>query len=196
MSIAQRPPRAPGAALMAAGRLPFRADLHPDEAAPEAWRALTASGPEPLAVRRAGFAGPDGGLLPHAPGLRGLWDRLQAGLAPQAHRPLGLIYLHRGHQFDTASPVLADLLRLIGHRGAAWALRAETPAALADALDLARQIATLRGPLLVLSDPTRRLPDPARPCPALRFLLLGLPEDHRPAARLPSPSRSLVQETA
>ncbi|PLP59157.1 hypothetical protein CYK37_11810 [Mesorhizobium loti] len=70
---------------------------------------------------------------------------------------LAILYLHRGHQLDTRSPILQQLLHLVGATGPVFALRADNDVARRDAKIMSRALLHCHGRILVLADETRRL---------------------------------------
>ena len=131
-----------------------------------AWRRLNGLC-ESTELEQAGFV--DGRSISlHSGQLREHWRKVLT----LSETPI-LIYLHRGHQPDTRSPILQYLLNMIDHRGPVHALRVESNAALRDAFDVSRGLATQLGLVLVLSDPTERIAAKSRTSAPLRYLLLG-----------------------
>lgn len=68
-----------------------------------------------------------------------------------------ILYLHRGHQPDTRSPILQHLIPLIGAGGPIFALRVEDDRARQDAMTMAHALLNEHGQVLVLTDEIRRL---------------------------------------
>lgn len=90
----------------------------------------------------------------HAPELVSLWTKLRS---EHDADDCTLLYLHRGHQIDTKTPLLQHLLNLLDHKGAVFALRVESEADHEDAQAFAQALASDHGAVLVLHDPTDRL---------------------------------------
>lgn len=166
--------------LLAAGTLPDRPMSRPVVPPGDGsgagrlinWRRLQAvSERTPIAIQHFDEdapppTGPQRNL--HASRLRDHWTHLcQAVDAPM------LVYLHRGHQTETHSPILQHLLQLLDYRGPVHALRVETRDDFRDAMVMARALAAKSNLALVLRDPTERLTTRSSPQRRMRFALLG-----------------------
>jgi hypothetical protein len=90
----------------------------------------------------------------HDRSLAELLHRVRASLCDEAP---AILYLHRGHQLDTRSPVLQSLLNLLEIERNVFSLRVEDAAALHDALTLASGLLHRHERVLVLHDEIERV---------------------------------------
>lgn len=86
---------------------------------------------------------------------------------------LSILYLHRGHQLDTRSPILQWLLPLIGGTGPVFALRVDDEIARQDAMIMAQALLQRNRRVLVLTDETRRLCPHKTAAPVITYTVLA-----------------------
>ncbi|MER9408709.1 MULTISPECIES: hypothetical protein [unclassified Mesorhizobium] len=106
---------------------------------------------------------------PHAGALQPLLADIRARLGGS---DLSILYLHRGHQLDTRSPILQWLLPLVGGTGPVFALRVDDEIARQDATTMARALLHRHGRVLVLTDETRRLGPHEAAAPVITYTVL------------------------
>lgn len=90
----------------------------------------------------------------HDPSLVNLLQSARSSLEGQAP---AILYLHRGHQVDTRSPVLQNLLNLLKVNRNVFSLRVENATSRHDALTLASALLQRYNHLLVLDDEVERV---------------------------------------
>lgn len=127
------------------------------------WRDLTQSEWSQLHVWRGCFgAEKAAGLqtaafdenLPHDTSLQELVERLKM---EHGAEDLAVLYLHRGHQLDTRSPILQWLLHLLDLDRNVFAIRVEHEGALEDAFSMARALLGAHAMVLILNDEVERI---------------------------------------
>jgi hypothetical protein len=127
------------------------------------WRDLTQSEWNQLHAWRACFGAEEAaGLqtaafaenLPHDTGLQEVVERLRIR---HGGGDLAVLYLHRGHQLDTRSPILQWLLHLLDLDRNVFAIRVEHEQALEDAFFMARALLGAYARVLILNDEVERI---------------------------------------
>lgn len=107
---------------------------------------------------------------PHSGVLQPLLAAIRARLGG-ANPPI--LYLHRGHQLDTRSPILQRLLPLVGVSGLVFALRIDGETARQNAMTMARALLHCHGLVVVLTDEIRRLGPQKAVVPVINYTVLA-----------------------
>lgn len=104
--------------------------------------------------------------------LQGVRDKLQA-------RSLAILYLYRGHQLDTRSPILQHLLNQLGFTHSTFALRIEDEDARRDALSMASALLHTHDNVLLLHDDLNRIAERGPVNTDLKYTLFASGSDRR-----------------
>ncbi|WP_412066326.1 hypothetical protein [Rhizobium sp. SYY.PMSO] len=107
--------------------------------------------------------------LPHDTSLRDVVERLRVD---HGGRDLAVLYLHRGHQLDTRSPILQWLLHLLDINRNVFAIRVEHEQALEDAFSMARALLGAHAKVLILNDEVERIAERGRLANEVSYVVL------------------------
>ncbi len=107
--------------------------------------------------------------LPHDPSLR---DFIEGLWVDHGVQDLAVLYLHRGHQLDTRSPILQWLLHLLGLDRNVFAIRVEDEEALGHALHMGRALLGAHSKVLILNDEMERIAEHGRLTNEVSYIVL------------------------